>query len=586
MDNEHNHTFHQLPFNEDYRFLTLFELLQNVKSKENSCENLTESIQTVTSDDEFRDIIWFGIKEYFNKTNNFKVISNIHKHFKKEKFSRNTAIKVNSNINTVDVSGSKSSNIDKVFDIQSLPCSILSFLDLKSFVNCNRLNKQWLYDSYCKISIYSLNCNEKIFGDRMYNLSRFKHVLSLTVTQSLHSHIDHFASLKYFTNIAQLDIKCVDKRETIFATVINGLIKNNCGRLQTLVIRFPDDTIIEVIKSSKFAKLIKLDVHYALLDSFALYGDNTKRLERLTISNTCLTLHFWEELAGKDYNLSNTKQLTLSHNSTISINPDQDEFTYTFVSESKVISPITYDYAPCIARKLINIEELQLMGHNNWCITSILLINMCGNRLRILDVDFSDKMAGCIKASNIKCNFKNLESAKIRFWAENKNLRNLAIAEQSMHHMLTIRELADLLIWFYPQNGHCIQKNIKRFISGRRVYVKMGNESNLSNSRNSLEKYKITEPRDDLNTITDCLVRCYNSCAIDLELCFEDMFGDFITVQFPQQFSTMLISKLVPFISTIKPINDDIDCTRRIYCWRRDLFFHIMTQIISLFLIK
>ena len=176
------------PFNKDYDFLTYFELFQIVKGKENSLNDLFKTIQTAASDDEFREIIWFGIKEHFTKTNNFNIILHVHKQFRKQENDK--TISCNNNKSRINYAG-------EVFDIQSLTCQILSYLDLKSFLCCNRVNKQWLYDSHCPMSIPHLNWN-KLHSPNLNvrNVSRFSHIVSLVVDCSIINKRSHVEKLE------------------------------------------------------------------------------------------------------------------------------------------------------------------------------------------------------------------------------------------------------------------------------------------------------------------------------------------------------------------------------------------------------
>ena len=431
-------------FNKDYNFLVYFELLQTLKCKENSSTSLCKNIQIATSDDEFRDIIWLGIKEYFNKTNNFDTISNIHQQFKHKQLRKTSTFDIRINCNNNNNINKKKIKTNDVFDIQSLTCKILSYLDFKSFMCCNEINKQWLYDSYCPLSISHLNWGdlyvvEKMdnhidndgeyrYGMHVRNVSRFSHVKSLTVeSEILHNETDlnNFRLAKNFTNIRKLDVNCSissmgGPRSTV--DIVLQIIKNNSHHLELLrisdIFLINDQLELETqMKSLKFPKLIEFNLCNIghVVNSFCLnllnnsdnYNYTNCRLAVLKFSNMGTKAYFWRDLADEDCNLSNIKQLVL-----------KSVFfrgNYNKAHESYVDALATDDYVPKIGTKLVNIETLKVVGKTSGVIESKLLSSIVGNRLRHLDINFDDEIAGYIKKKNIKCHFKKLESARITF---------------------------------------------------------------------------------------------------------------------------------------------------------------------------
>ena len=413
----------------NYSFLVYFEFWEILKCKENSGESICQAIKAAVGEDQLRNIILKGMKCFDqNQTKDFKIISKIHQQFIKEKFSKECA--KNRNLNVVESKSNDNSNNDynsnnsvaisfKPFEIQSITSKILSYLDLQSFFRCNRLSKQWLYDSYCVSSIYYLNYNWLLsrfrydeYGTLGRNLNRFRHVSSLTIDLTqLQVHCqDHDGtnnnnnnhvinkraklSLRCFGNLKKLSINLGDLRmyrdgrdQNEYQRKINGLImdmiNDNENDLQVLEIGMrnrninnTDITFTTAMKEKKwtFPKLERMRLARMKLGCFYLSGhsngnnnnnnNNNNSLQALSIDDSVLFDGFWKDLANKSSNLSKLRSLTLCRN-TIKLTKSNRSNKSSKSNESNesnldatLSNKLAKEYIPQIALKLTNIEEL------------------------------------------------------------------------------------------------------------------------------------------------------------------------------------------------------------------------------------
>ena len=356
----------------DYNFLAFFECLQTLKCQEISVDSIFETIKATVSEDELRDIFWSGIKQHWKHKNDFHIISNLCEKFRRQKLLQMRVNTSNQQRDTIE----NGNNTNSVFSIQSITCNIFSFLDLKSFSFCNRVNKQWLYDSYCPLSTYHLNfaslCTNT--NNSSLDIMRFKQISSLQI---------------YIPSSAV-------SFENINATrqILNSLQKyKNIKKFEWIASNHQLSMIFELISNNK-DNLRQLYLRNVKFNSSFSIGS---RLETLTVTKSKLAPLFWQTMASDSVDLINLKELKLAKCSdNDNINSSQES-----VSESHMAG---------IATKLANVRKIFLNSPSG-LIGSRLIPHIRGENLKNLVMSVNAATILSIMENRIKCNFTCLEKA-------------------------------------------------------------------------------------------------------------------------------------------------------------------------------
>ena len=209
--------------NKDYDFVTVFTVINQIQDESRSTEAIWNALNQSLTSKQLRNIIIYGIKQYYTNTNDFSIVKNIHdtlitqtldtinslksnvivekevKQEKKEikhKYNVNTNISTNSH--TKEQQCSKTRNhynyIGQAFKNTILKRFIFQFLNFKSLINCCKVNTDWFYDSYHQTSIYHIKLNHLfskskrrrgvpiVWHMHYANILRFKNVSSIEIT--------------------------------------------------------------------------------------------------------------------------------------------------------------------------------------------------------------------------------------------------------------------------------------------------------------------------------------------------------------------------------------------------------------------
>ena len=437
-------TTHRL--NHDYDFLVHFDVNSAIRSNRCSIDQVVELIKSSASEAQIREIIVDGIDSQFKKSNNFQIISNIHKHINQIILNNNHK----HNNKSTGESKSQATPTPKVFQIQSLICSIFGYLDFQSLLTCSRVNRQWLYDSYNPASLTHIATNhlyKKSKHKCFYNLNRFKSVGSLKLNGWDSEYDDYFRNLEKFLNFSKLHFEIEEgylsysyNSESVIG-IMPRLIENNKDKLQTLIIskrhgwsqREKNKANLlqcEFLESFFFPHLVTLRVRGIILQAFYLNNnnnnnnnDNFNSLQDIEMKNSHLSIGFWRDMYDDKSNLSNIKRLSFIG---CKIDASDQELI-----ESK--------YIPKIASKLNNLQHFecnnnQAFGTNNTNepqLANILcsfLQHLSQNKktrdtLKSLDIELTSQwflqqcqVPFCIRSSGeFVCNFPNLENVSLKF---------------------------------------------------------------------------------------------------------------------------------------------------------------------------
>ena len=366
--------------NDEYNFLVHFEVNQGIRNKANSLDEIFDAFKSQINEHDIREIFIGGLDTRFKKSNNFKIIQVMHQTLFDSDVNNILRNANNSNyvsnINTNDKQGSNLFNCNPnhdqsiatitpvqrcrhldVFKIQILMCSIFSYLDFKSILKCSQVNKQWMYDSYCPMSIafistksmYKENrhgtrvirmgrrsrtrlnsaCTNKVSCQCFYNINRFKNASSLKIFDwPQNCQLDkYFRNFEKFRNISKLELTINFDREL---NLISTIIKNNKDKLKELTI---NNTSIESFSKCPFLEtiflphLIVLRISRTTVQALQLqsqsqsqpqametsvgFSDNhLSKLQHLIIDKCHLDIEFWMCLANEKTNLSNMTHLS------------------------------------------------------------------------------------------------------------------------------------------------------------------------------------------------------------------------------------------------------------------------------------
>ena len=160
--------------NPDYSFLTLFDVISKVEDKRRSSEQLSHALGEALTNAQLRRILVLGIKEYYQKTHDFSIVTNIHERLSKNvKLQANNDKYVNKNTNHKDNTSSKKQpnnngkpncyHTQQAFKNRSLKCVILQHLNFQSIINCSKVNVEWFHDCHDPAAIYHIKIGD-LFG--------------------------------------------------------------------------------------------------------------------------------------------------------------------------------------------------------------------------------------------------------------------------------------------------------------------------------------------------------------------------------------------------------------------------------------
>lgn len=371
--------------NNDYDFLYLFKITSYIMSNDNSLNSIIDLLQTIISDNDIRQMLVLGIKQKFEKSNNFHIINRIYnvlcfnQHHKQQSIPKpkpNSAIAA-----TIKTS--------KALMIENTVCSMFSYLDLKSLLKCSKVNKQWLYASYRPISLTHVETNQLHKSRRhgansyspghniFYNILRFKHVPSLKICNwNWNGDLNqYFKNLVEFKNISKLecvfkDLKvtssnCKSINSTVmddYIPIANQTIQSNKDKLTDVTFRvmfgrgYWSDLFLRnsIFESLFLPNLQKLHIYGLVMKGFYLNKDNSlstenknkNKLQHLFFENCHLELGFWKDLANDKSDLSNLTALSFVGCSITEHHKKQIESKYLLQ----------------IAAKLVNMTFLQCMA--------------------------------------------------------------------------------------------------------------------------------------------------------------------------------------------------------------------------------
>ena len=433
-------------FCQDYDFLKYFEILQTIHSVENSIETLCNAITESLGDYGFRKLILDGIKYRLAKNKkDFSIVSSIHSQFCKENLSKKYIAKrqddvvaiepidddntwqvwntINQNDKIINSNNSNNNNNNdnsgafRTFDIQSLKCSILSYLNLKTFLDCHRVSRQWLYDSHQNQSIFRIDFDDLAqywsISKIVRRMNRFKHISQLEIEYSnkYEKFFNNRRIFSHYHNVKKLVVKGSGYGNN--AAVCN-LINNNCNHLQTITLNGLDifsrgkysDGMGKATENMIFPNLAAIKISRTKMDSFALINRDIdeKIMVSIDIGDSTLSKGFWNGLAKMNNSLALIKCFSLRSNRISSDLPNMERIQH-------------------IASKLVNIEALDFSTDCRWrgCrgIEDSLLVHLCGNKLKVLEIELDVSKLMAINDYDIQCDFQSLEHSKVCFFRDN-----------------------------------------------------------------------------------------------------------------------------------------------------------------------
>ena len=289
-------------YNGDYDFVTLFDTKSIIHKESTSFDTLFDAVRNSWSKKEFAKILMSGVDSHFETTKDFKFISKFHDSLKNELPSiyntteRNThkhSKQHNDQSNDKNVIQSQQSNYNynRVFNIQSLSCTVFQYLDFNSFIKCHQINLQWLYDCYqpSSVAYLSLDTNDLFFDGESYankncgrggniqrtkthpifhNISRFKSISSLRVCpgggKQFEQNAEYLSELNQFTKVSRLTVSYVENLlspdSNTFSCVLANLIENNKDNLKCIRIRGNIQCLEKIESITHFPKLNTLHV--------------------------------------------------------------------------------------------------------------------------------------------------------------------------------------------------------------------------------------------------------------------------------------------------------------------------------------
>lgn len=162
--------------NTDYDFVTFFNLIGEIENECHTKETIWKTLDQTLTSKQLRRIVVLGLKQHYKKTHDFSIIKNINDALNAERNKNETKQDDNENnknehknnrsprsVGTAPKSASRWNRnyySNQVFKTRNLKCMILQYLNLKSLINCCKINVEWFYDSYDPASIYHVDINQ------------------------------------------------------------------------------------------------------------------------------------------------------------------------------------------------------------------------------------------------------------------------------------------------------------------------------------------------------------------------------------------------------------------------------------------
>ena len=392
--------------NSRYNLLHHVEVNHAIKNPNNSIDDIFDVLKSTISEKQIRQIIYHWINSQFKESNNFQILSKFHQKLKENQLA---TIQMNNNNNNSNNNrkNKKTGHARKVFEIQSLLCTIFSYLDLQSWVECSQVNLQWLFDSHHPTSLTHIDTNDlcsdikdgnaNIFGIGFVNTSNFncnindkelimKHNINkLTHTQSLKVSCwprqcdQYFKNLKKFLNISKLELD-TNERENVamLMNTIKTIAKNNKDKIKKLTLS-PYNSLDESCSPCKILESVFLPhLEVLILNGIDIQGlfltgtalnlnvlssncnsnrnrnsySNFNNLQHIKMDDSYLGIQFWCDMADDRINLSNITNMS---------------FTRCKIDKNdKNIELIESNYIPKIAQKLNNLTHFTYTGQNRF----------------------------------------------------------------------------------------------------------------------------------------------------------------------------------------------------------------------------
>ena len=329
----------------------------------------------------------------------------------------------------------KTAATSAVFEIQSLICSIFSYLDFESWLQCSQVNVQWLDDSNDATSLSHIETKDLCHANHgccKYNINKFKNVQSLKITHWHYQLDQYFQNLEKFLNISKLEFEANYNPQTL--DIATKIVENNKNKLKKLIIRNQLMLIhlrCQFLESLFLPRLTELDVSGVNVQGFYLNKQKQKRkaillnsnnLQNVKLDNCGLGVGFWRDMADNEVSLSNIKIFSLT-GCQIDVDGNDEQL-------------IELSYIPNIARKLNNLTHFKCTSGCGTIVPSFLFHLSHNERAResleSLDICLTSKWF--LKNETIKnvitsdidiLNFSKLEDASIAFeeWQSEQSLK-------------------------------------------------------------------------------------------------------------------------------------------------------------------
>ena len=369
-----------------YNFLCLWELQRLIKHESIPTASTQSALESL-SHDKFRAIISLGVQEYFEKTHDFDAVlqlrnkliqveSNIGKdnlftiHDKQQKSryheSKHQTANGHKNKKAKKKKNKSYINCHKTFDKEDVVCKIFQYLDLRSLMQCSKVNINWLYCAYNPCSIYQLDIEETYTCETMdvdpcydyyyskpkpkresppaisheyytgftkyfnhgRHISQYRNVSRIKLTQWNEGLQYYFQHLTKFNNIREMVIFtknpfAMELDQGIYSdyylNTVSKIIANNCNKIEKITIEEVDymsesgslsEAISKVMKAISekiiLPNLKEFIASDSTMDRFLCLSRNGKvvsnGLEKLSLQNVCVTNQFWKDLVDDKLN--------------------------------------------------------------------------------------------------------------------------------------------------------------------------------------------------------------------------------------------------------------------------------------------
>lgn len=467
-----------------YNFLDLWETRKMIKDESISTSSIQTALETLQHD-KFRSIVSLGIQEYFSKTNDFDMVLQLrnkltqeqkniptthddqltpkatattpvttgspnrknktnNKNVKnqttnanenktndcKEEYNDNNSVCSSDDNDNGSDSGSDddcnstcSSNCEKVFDIADLVCKIFQYLNLRSIIQCSKVDINWLRCAYSPSSIYKLNINDTYTITRKkcphdvayeigrsyfeyfhhgHHISQYRFVSRIKLIQwhqELHNYFQHLAK---FSNIREIEIDTYNRFSSewdpsaysdYYLNTVSQMIKNNWNKIEKITIQEVDymsesDVLSVAVSSametiSEKTQLPNLKQFIASDSTINGFKTTSTALETLSLHRVSTTLQFWKDLVDDKLNtLSNLRTLILEQ---------IDLWCEDELREGEDWESLMNNILPKLAIKVLKIKHLKGKTFSINIIKSLLdLLSKSNNGLTQLSYSFDN----------------------------------------------------------------------------------------------------------------------------------------------------------------------------------------------------